>query len=312
VHRWPPDATANGAVAGTADGEGVNPPSTTSGTPAPGARSLGANDGWTPGSLRLAKLSLLRHFFVTVEDNGSSVTSFNVYIFPCQRSTFATASMTRRVTEVRIASRMNRGRWIAAGAVVAALALAAFLALRGGGSPSQLPSLTVIAPAAAPARETMASTAPDHRAGDDHTIKKNATSTAAATWTAKFRSSDDYLKFVIDALPAARSGDGRAAWYIGEALASCALVMKTYRGGADPEAQLNQELANMPKAPQWGRDLLAQKTHRCLGLAGEDPFAGLPPREGVTGPLIGTTRPWRMAILLRKNRRRQWLWRIFR
>jgi len=57
----------------------------------------------------------------------------------------------------------------------------------------------------------MASTAPDHRAGDHHTIKKNAIATAATTWTVKFRSSDDYLKFVIDALPAAQGGDGRAA-----------------------------------------------------------------------------------------------------
>ena len=82
-----------------------------------------------------------------------------------------------------------------------------------------------------------------------------------------------------EALPAAQAGDARANWYIGEALSTCALVRKTYHGVADPEAQLNQELSNMPNAPQWARDLLAQKTRRCIGLANEDPFAGLPHRD---------------------------------
>jgi hypothetical protein len=101
---------------------------------------------------------------------------------------------------------------------------------------------------------------------------------SAASWAAKFRSSNDYLTFVAEALPAARAGDGRANWYIAEALSSCSLVMKTYRDSPDPESQLNQELTNMPKAPQWARDLLEQKTHRCLGLAQQDPFASLPHR----------------------------------
>lgn len=107
-----------------------------------------------------------------------------------------------------------------------------------------------------------------------------ATAAVTADWTKKYRSSDNYLQFVKDALPAAVSGDGRASWYIAEALRSCALVMKTYKDVADPEAQLNQTLVSMTKAPGWTKDLLAQKTHRCLGLAQEDPFASLPSKVG--------------------------------
>lgn len=101
-----------------------------------------------------------------------------------------------------------------------------------------------------------------------------------ARWTTKFRSTDDYLKFIFEALPAAQKGDGRAAWYIGESLKSCALVMKTYADSADSGAQLNQELASMPRAAQWARDLVEQRTQHCLGLAQQDPFEGLPPRAG--------------------------------
>jgi hypothetical protein len=162
--------------------------------------------------------------------------------------------------------------------MAAAVALIAFLALQGkGGSSSRSAAVTTTTVAAVEDHAGPLLTAPkrDQAAGKIATTRK-----AAAAWTSKFRASDDYLQFVIDALPAARSGDGRAALYIGEALKSCALVMKTYRGSTDPDAQLNQELANMPKAPQWTRDLLAQKTRRCLGLAHEDPFKGLPPRDG--------------------------------
>ncbi|HVN45521.1 MAG TPA: hypothetical protein VMT66_09710 [Steroidobacteraceae bacterium] len=87
-------------------------------------------------------------------------------------------------------------------------------------------------------------------------------------WTAKFHASNDYLKFINEALPAAKDGDGRAAWYIGRALQSCLIVMKEYHGSPDPEAQLQQELTSM-HAEQWVRDQREQKTRRCLGLARE-------------------------------------------
>jgi hypothetical protein len=99
-------------------------------------------------------------------------------------------------------------------------------------------------------------------------------------WGAKFGAANDYRAFIADALPAALAGDGRAALYIGDAISRCALVVKTYRGSDDPEAQLNQELAAMTPAPQWTKDLQATQTRRCLALAKRDPFAELPAVEG--------------------------------
>lgn len=125
---------------------------------------------------------------------------------------------------------------------------------------------------------TAATNEREQQKGEQHRSVAVPASSSAASWAAKFRSSNDYLAFIREALPAARAGVGRANWYIAEALSSCSLVMKTYRDSPDPESQLNQELSNMPKAPQWTRDLLEQKTHRCLGLAQQDPFASLPHR----------------------------------
>jgi hypothetical protein len=104
--------------------------------------------------------------------------------------------------------------------------------------------------------------------------------TSGADWVRKFRASDDYLQFVKGALPAALKGDGRASWYIAEALRACARVSRSYHGSADPEAQLQQELATRTAGPQWVRDLVTLRTRRCLGLAREDPFAAMPAREG--------------------------------
>lgn len=170
--------------------------------------------------------------------------------------------------------------WAAAAGVCAAAALLALVVLRNAPGPARTAS-----PAATSSTTSGAIAgalnSPVVGAREKHgTSELLAKSTALSAWTAKFRASDDYLKFVKDALPRAVNNDGRAAWYIGEALKTCALVMHSYRSSADPEAQLTEQLAGMPKAPQWARDLLAQNTHRCLGLAKEDPFKDLPGQVG--------------------------------
>jgi TPR repeat protein len=96
------------------------------------------------------------------------------------------------------------------------------------------------------------------------------------SWTTKYRAAVDYFAFVSEAIPAALKGDGRAAYYIGTVLETCALVIHDYRDSTDPEAQLNGELMKYPKAPQWTKDLQAQRVHQCVGLANHDAFAGLP------------------------------------
>jgi len=95
-----------------------------------------------------------------------------------------------------------------------------------------------------------------------------------------FRSSGDYRRLIRAALPSALNGDGRAAWYIAKAVSECALIVKQYRGSEDAEDQLQRELDSMSGAPQWSRDVLAQRTRRCIGLAKGDPFQTLPGRQG--------------------------------
>jgi hypothetical protein len=173
-------------------------------------------------------------------------------------------------------TQVNHRYWILISSIIAALALVAFVTLNRTRARSSV-SATVSATHSAARRGGASS---NSAINPDSGPNRTRMDTSPSNWTAKFQAADDYLKFVKDAVPAAQSGDGRASWYIGEALRSCALVMRTYRGSEDPETQLNQELASMPKAPQWARDLLAKKTHRCLGLARQDPFEGLPNREG--------------------------------
>lgn len=171
---------------------------------------------------------------------------------------------------------MNRTRWIVIVGVVAAIVLAVFFAVQPKSAHTTLKSLPAVATGSAPIATARAY--PDRLARQSTPI--TASSVTAADWTARFRASDDHLKFVKDALPAAVSGDGRAAWYVKSALSSCALVMSTYHGSADPQAKLQQQLENMPNAPQWARDVIEKQTRRCLGLAQQDPFAGLPYRQG--------------------------------
>ncbi len=101
----------------------------------------------------------------------------------------------------------------------------------------------------------------------------------SSSWAARYRTSHDLEGFVKDSLDAALKGDGRPAYYIGQAVAACASVKKIYGNTPNPEAQLSQELANMTNAPQWARDVVADRTRKCFGFLSEDPFAGLPESE---------------------------------
>jgi hypothetical protein len=166
------------------------------------------------------------------------------------------------------------------------LTVIAVVAMRGGGGHKAVaPPLTPLrAEALRPALIKTKATPAVHAA------KASSGSLTAKEWQAKFWAADkanDYLRFVKEALPAARAGDGRAAWYIGNALSACSYVKYKYHDSADPEAQLQQELTvgtpGEPRArnlPQWVLDQQEHETRRCLGLAKEDPFAGLPPPPG--------------------------------
>jgi hypothetical protein len=102
---------------------------------------------------------------------------------------------------------------------------------------------------------------------------------SAAEWKAKFNGSSDYLQFVKAAVPAAKAGDGRAAWYIGQGLHKCMVALNGIYGGADLEAQLQQELAQMhPNTPQYLKDEHERDARRCFALANakENPWGGPP------------------------------------
>jgi len=169
--------------------------------------------------------------------------------------------------------------WLATAAgVLAAATLFAVMMLRNAPEPAQTFRPAATSPTTSGAIPGAASSPmAEERQGTNQSTAKSTSSTA---WTTRFRASEDYLQFVKDALPAAINNDGRAAWYIAEALGKCAFVMRSYRNSADPEAQLMQQLAGMPKAPQWARDNVAHSTHRCLGLAQDDPVRDLPARDG--------------------------------
>lgn len=152
--------------------------------------------------------------------------------------------------------------------------IAAFLALPRGLAPLRR-SQTPVGAITKHVNSAAGPEAPESRAP-----AQGQPSVTPAQWTAKFHSSQDYRDFVVDALPRAMSGDGRAAWYIGQAVVSCVLVTREYHRGVDPQAQIRQQLDNMVKAPQWIRDLGAERTNRCASLAKNDPFGGLPQREG--------------------------------
>jgi hypothetical protein len=71
------------------------------------------------------------------------------------------------------------------------------------------------------------------------------------------------------AVPAAKAGDGRAMWYIGQMLHMCMRAFNDIRGGTPLsfEAQLQQDLAQMhPNMPQYLKDEHERGARRCFPL----------------------------------------------
>lgn len=93
--------------------------------------------------------------------------------------------------------------------------------------------------------------------------------TSLTEWRQHLTDGTDPLQFVKAALPAAKAGDGRAAYEIAEVLKSCAYQMYV----ADPEAQLQQDLTRIH--PKFREDF-ERNARICFGLAKENPFGNLP------------------------------------
>lgn len=99
-------------------------------------------------------------------------------------------------------------------------------------------------------------------------------------WGSLFFSTSDYGAFVERAIPRAVAGDGRAAYYISEALAYCGLYIHLARTSKDPWATLQERVANTPYAPSWVLEKQTQQLNQCISLSRDTVFAALPPVEG--------------------------------
>lgn len=100
-------------------------------------------------------------------------------------------------------------------------------------------------------------------------------------WSTTLRQTEDYFEFVAAALKAAESGDGRAAYHIGTALSICSSIIRIAQRSPNPDEEYRRSYLNpSPNLPQWLQDKSRRDFQRCIRLAKEDVFAGLPPREG--------------------------------
>jgi hypothetical protein len=151
---------------------------------------------------------------------------------------------------------------------VGAVALLALLSFKSKDTKLPLPAtikqaLSAGTPAAHPSRKPATAVPP--------------TRATAAQWQTRMIEDTEPLEFVRAALPAAKAGDGRAAYEIARMLRGCAYEMSS----ADPEAQLQQDLAKWSaKAPQWAGEDMERGARSCIefakGFAKENPFGDLP------------------------------------
>jgi hypothetical protein len=162
----------------------------------------------------------------------------------------------------------------------AALAVIVALAWRPVGRPDERAPVTA-PPVIAPLQQLVATEAPSAQV-KARVARAPASHAPAAAWRQLLTGNIDFLQFLKAAVPAAKAGDGRAAWYIGQGLQLCMAALRNIYGGHPEEsleAQLQQELAQMhPNTPQYLRDELVRKARRCFSLsnAKENPWGGPP------------------------------------
>jgi hypothetical protein len=100
-------------------------------------------------------------------------------------------------------------------------------------------------------------------------------------WDSEFYKSKNLFPLVKKAASAGLyNHDGRAAFLVGQAIQSCALVYKSYQRNPDVETTFDADYAQMaPKAEEWARVRAREQFDRCLPMAKEDPFSDLPQRS---------------------------------
>jgi hypothetical protein len=104
--------------------------------------------------------------------------------------------------------------------------------------------------------------------------------TGAQDWGKAFYSANDYFDFVSRAAGSAVAGDGRAAFYISEAVRKCSAIVALYGRTSDPEAAFNAEWNDRPHAPAWVVDKARNDFRLCSGFLKGNAFKDLPQRAG--------------------------------
>jgi hypothetical protein len=143
------------------------------------------------------------------------------------------------------------------------------------------PQQNVPAPAA-PTQPAPAQDSPEPAPLQDAQPKAvGRTARSGEEWRREFFSSRDYFEFVSAAAAAALRGDGRAAYYVRQAISNCAAVLALYKRKADePEFDPKQGYAEFlnrnATLPASERDELIDRYGRCERFAAENAFAGLP------------------------------------
>ena len=160
----------------------------------------------------------------------------------------------------------NLGRWPLA---VAAIAIFGWAALR---IPPGNTHIAISKPSAAVDRSFIR--ADDRISHVHHTDALHAQN--HQTWAAQFHSARfDYFEFVTRAAKAAYGGDGEAQYYIGRALAHCEETNALHQNAESTDEALSQ-LAYSPALLELAR----QESLRCSRFRRENPFKGLPKRQG--------------------------------
>jgi hypothetical protein len=185
--------------------------------------------------------------------------------------------------------------WVAASLVCSVFAIAAFIHFQGVRATTEV-RVNANSPALPQSVATPVSVT------QKLPLKRQANS--AVDWEREFNASSDYFSLVSKAARRAYAGDGRAAFYISNALYLCLPILREYSNSKDPQSDFDAGWSARTKAPQWVLEKARKDFQTCAGFLKADAFAGLPTRGvAITRFAIGLTNQSKMVTPSRKPSR---------
>lgn len=121
-------------------------------------------------------------------------------------------------------------------------------------------------------------------------------SEGAEDWGIQYVGASDYGVFVGRAAKSALAGNGRAAYYVSQALGLCADIIQLARVSQNPWVTFQDGFAKTPYTPPWVRDKQVKKFNKCISLSRGNVFDAFPPVDGGY-----TYAYWRNLALSRKD-----------